>query len=292
MTPLLTVFTASVREDLARLWLACVVRAFPREETRIEIYDDSDGGAISAERLEGVAILRPGPGRRDFQEAYNDALLRASTPWLALIDTDAYAVSRRLWPRVRARLEAGAAAVACAPRAPGDDTVALFLDVAAYRAALADVPTGFLPRAEREEPSGRPGTWRGVDTGDLMARAVRARGGRIDVLPLEDEGVLIRFDALTNASLLAGWGGTSVLCALARRDPYLREGCLGNLALRRVAEQFLPDGPSFAFPVSGLALFRALASAPGTWRAAIGRALRLRRGARRLSGFLETIPPV
>lgn len=294
MTPSLTIFTASARLDLARLWLASVARAFPREAARIEIFDDSGDGALSPGLLPGATIFRPGPGRRDFQEAYNDALARAVTPWLAFVDTDAYPVSREVWPRVRARLEAGAAAVHCAPRdaVVGHDTVALVLNVEAYRAALADAPGGFLPRVDGEDADGRPGRWRGWDTGDLLTGAVVARGGRVEPLRFEDEGAFVRFDALTNAHLLAVWAGARQLGALARRDAYLREGCLGNLALRAVHDGVFPAGPRFAFPLTGVALWAALVTAgPSTLRAGLGRARRLRAGARRLSRFLSATPP-
>jgi hypothetical protein len=290
VTPLLTIFTASVRFDLARLWLACVTRAFPREETRIEIFDDSGGGALRPDLLPGAAILRPGAGRRDFQEAYNDALARAATPWLAFLDTDAYPVSREVWPRVRARLEEGASAVLCAPRTgvEGHDTVALVLDVEAYRAALADVPGGFFPRVEGEDPAGRPGRWRGFDTGDLLTGAVAARGGRIEPLRFESEGAFARFDALTNAHLLAVWAGPARLLHLARHDAYLREGCLGNLALRRAYDRAFPAGPPFAFSIPRGACWSSLAFAgPTVLRAGFGRARRLRAGARRLTEFLS-----
>jgi hypothetical protein len=290
VTPLLTVFTASVRLDLARLWLACVTRAFPAAETRIEIFDDSDEGALGGSLLPGAAILRPGPERRDFQEAYNDALARATTRWLAFVDTDAYAVSLDVWPRVRAALEGGAAAVFCAPRTAveGHDTVALAVDVAAYRAALAAAPGGFLPRVECEDPAG-PGRWRGFDTGDLLTGAVVARGGRVETLRLEDEGAFVRFDALTNAHLLAGWAGPRAFLDLTRHDPYLREGCLGNFALRRAYDRVFPAGPPFAFPLSAPAFWSRLATAgPSAFRAGLGRARRLRAAALRLSRFLES----
>ncbi|HMA30001.1 MAG TPA: hypothetical protein VKS23_09060 [Thermoanaerobaculia bacterium] len=290
MTPLLTIFTASVREDLARLWLACVRRAFPRDETLVEIFDDSEAGRLRPERLEGATILRPGPGRRDFQEAYNDALGRAATPWLALLDTDTYAVSRDVWPRVRARFGPDVAAVLCAPRGAtgGDDTVALVLNVAAYRAACEDAPDGFLPRVEGEVNGERPGQWRGHDTGDLLTRAVARRGGRIDVLPLGDEGAFVRFDALTNAQLLAAWSGDGPLLALAREHVYFREGCLGNIALRRLYARTFPDGPPFSFRVPTAAVWAAMASGGlGSLRDAASRARRMRAGARRIEKFLR-----
>jgi hypothetical protein len=291
VTPILTIFTASVRLDLARLWLACVERAFPRDEVVVEIFDDSKDGVLTPHLLPRATLIHPGPGRRDFQEAYNDALGRAATPWLAFFDTDAYAVSREVWPRMRARLRADVAAVLCAPRTSteGHDTVALVLNVSAYRAALADVPGGFLPRVEREDPAGRPGQWRGRDTGDLLTRAVEERGGTIDVLPLEEEGAFVRFDALTNTHLLAEWSGIGPLLALAREQTYFREGCLGNLALRGVYRRFFPGGPPFSFRVLSGAVWRAMASGGfRSLRDAVSRARRMRVGARRLETFLRT----
>ena len=290
MTPVLTVFTASARLGLARLWLACVERAFPRDEVVVEIFDDSKDGALMPGLLPRATVVRPAPGRRDFQEAYNDALGRAATPWLAFLDTDAYAVSREVWPRVCARLRPGVAAVFCAPRTAteGHDTVALVLNVSAYRAALADVPGGFLPRVGREDPAGRPGQWRGHDTGDLLTRAVTERGGAVDVLPLEEEGAFVRFDALTNTHLLAEWSGSGPLLALANEQAYFREGCLGNLALRGVYRRMFPGGPPFSFRVSSGAVWRAVASGGfRSLRDAVSRARRMRVGARRLETFLR-----
>jgi len=294
VTPLLTIFTASVRLDLARLWLACVHRAFPRGDVAVEIFDDSDEGALRPEFLPGAVLLRPGTGRRDFQEAYNDALRRAATPWLALIDTDAFAVSRDIWPRAHACFaDRSVAAVACAPRTSvkGHDTVALVLRVDAYRSALDAVPDGFLPRAGSEGTGGGPGAWRGHDTGDLLTRAVEARGGRVERLGLEEEDAFVRFDALTNAHLLAAWSGPGPLLELVRQDPYLREGCLGNLALGPAYERAFPGGPPFSFAVSRAAVWAALASAgPASLRACLGRAWRLRTGAKRVARFLEATP--
>lgn len=291
MTPVLTIFTASVRLDLARLWLACIERAFPRDEVVVEIFDDSKDGVLTPGLLPRATVLRPGPGRRDFQEAYNDALGRAATPWLAFFDTDAYAVSREVWPRVRERLRADVAAVLCAPRTSteGHDRVALVLNVAAYRAALAEVPDGFLPRVEREDPAGRPGHWRGHDTGDLLTRAGAERGGAVDILPLEAEGTFVRFDALTNTHLLAEWSGSGPLLALAKEHAYFREGCLGNLALRGVYRRLFPGGPPFSFRVSSGAVWRAMAARGlGSLRDAVSRARRMRVGAKRLETFLRT----
>lgn len=291
MTPLLTIFTASVREDLARLWLACVTRAFPREEALVEIFEDSEGGVLRPERLPGATILRPGPGRRDFQEAYNDALLRAETPVLVLADTDVYWTSTGLAERIEERFAGPAvAAVSFVSRASeqGHGTFAVALRTEAYRAALADVPDGFFPSVEGEKEGGTPGRWHGHDTGDLLMRAVVARGGAVDILRLESGDQFARFDALTNTHLLRAFAGEAALLELARGDAYLREGCLGNLALRGLHARLFPEGPPFEFPLRASALFRALAAgSPGALARAAARLLELRAAARRIEAFLR-----
>jgi hypothetical protein len=291
VTPALTIFTASARLDLARLWLACVARAFPRDEAVVEIFDDSKAGILTPGLLPHATVLRPSPSRRDFQEAYNDALLRASTPFLLLLDTDAYATSADVWPLMRARLaDENVAAVSCASRTAtkGHDTVALVLRVAAYRAALAAVPDGFFPRAVRLESGDPPGRWFGHDTGDVLTSAVASRGGKHEVLHLEEAGSFVRFDALTNVHLLASWAGHKPLLSLARRHAYFREGCLGNLALKAAYEKRFSDGPPFSFGLSTRALWIALASGGlASLRDGVERARRMRAGARRIEEFLR-----
>jgi hypothetical protein len=291
VTPLLTIFTASVREDLARLWLACVTRAFPREETLIEIFDDSEGGVLRPERLQGATILRPGPGRRDFQEAYNDALGRAGTPVLVLADTDVYWTSTVPAARIEERFaDPAVAAVSFVSRAAGQGhgTFAVALRTGAYRAVLADVPDGFFPSVEGEKEGGEPGRCHGYDTGDLLMRAVVARGGTVDLLRLESGDQFARFDALTNTHLLRVFAGQAALLALVPGDAYLREGCLGNLALRGLHARLFPEGPPFEFPLRASALFRALAAAgPRELARAVARLLELRASARRVEAFLR-----
>lgn len=290
MTPRLTIFTASVRLDLARLWLACVTRAFAGERTAIEIFGEPDS-ALDPAFLAGATILRPGPSRRDYQEALNDALRRVTTPYLAFIDTDVFWTSVDTWERVKERLEdERCAAVSCVSRAAteGHGTFAVVLKVAPYRTALADVPGGFFAAAEREEPDGPPGRWFGRDTGDLLLRAVVARGGRVDLLRLEDEGAFVKLDALTCTHLLATWAGSRSVLTLARRDGYVRDSVLGNLALAGVYRHVFPDGPPFEFPVRTVELFRTLApEGPRELARAAARFLRLRREVRRIEAFLR-----
>lgn len=290
----LTFFTASPRLDLARLWLACARRAFPDPDVRFEIYDDSGVSALTPSLLPGADVIGPGPERRDFQEAYNDALSRCATPVLVLADSDVYFTSTDLRPRLEERFrDPAVAAVACVSRrgTQGHGTFATALRTSAYRAALADAPDGFLPAAEAEASGGAPGRWHGHDTGDLLMRAVLARGGRVDDLRL-DAGALARFDALTYVHVFRAAAGERALLALAARDPYLREGCLGNLAVRRAYASAFPGGPPFAFPVTRAALWGTLAAAgPAALREGLGRAIRLGAAARRLSRFLPAPRP-
>jgi hypothetical protein len=291
----LTVFSASVRLDLARLWLACVKRALPDPLVRIVLYDDSGRGALRDDLLPGAEVIGPAPGRRDFQEAYNDVLLRTSSPLLVLADTDVFWTSTGLLPLLEERFaDPGIAALSFVSRegAQGHGTFAVALRVAAYRAALADVPGGFFPRVDGEKEGPPPGRWHGHDTGDLLARAVEARGGAVDVLRLDEGGRFARFDALTNTHLLRTFGGEGTLLGLARRDAYLLEGCLGNLALRPAYARLFPEGPAFEFPTRTASLFRALAAsgAGAVTRAAV-RLAALRARARRVTRFLvETVP--
>ena len=98
---LVTVFTSTIYPDLARLWHACVSRSFPRHEAAIEVFQDSDEHEVSPRWLPGATVVRRAPSRRDFHEAYNDALARVETPYLAFVDTDVFWIAPDLWPRVR-----------------------------------------------------------------------------------------------------------------------------------------------------------------------------------------------
>ena len=295
MTPALTVFSASVRFDLARLWLACVRRALPDPGVRIVLYDDSGRGGLRDDLLPGADVIGPAPGRRDFQEAYNDVLLRTSAPFLVLADTDVFWTSTGLPALLEARFaDPAVAAVSFVSREgeQGHGTFAVALRTEAYRAALADVPDGFFPRVDGEKEGPPPGRWSGRDTGDLLMRAVAARGGTVEILRFDAESRFVRFDALTNTHLLRTFAGEAALLTLARGDAYLLEGCLGNLALRPAYTRLFPDGPAFEFPTRTASLFRVLApSGPGAFARAAARLLALRAGARRVVKFLSTERP-
>lgn len=289
MTPVLTVFTASARLDLARLWLACVARAFAGERVAIEIFGESES-VLDPSLLPGATILRPAPSRRDYQEALNDALRRVTTPYLAFIDTDVFWTSAETWPHVKERLENDrCAAVSCVSRTAtkGHGTFAVVVKVAPYRKALANVPDGFFAAAEREEPGEPPGRWSGHDTGDLLLRAVVAQGGRVELLHLDVEGAFVKFDALTCTHLLAMWAGSRPVLTLARQNGYIRDSILGNLALAGVHRRLFPGGPPFEFGVSEAALWASLARHPSRLREALGRARRIGLGARRVERFIR-----
>jgi hypothetical protein len=290
MTRVLTVFTASARLDLARLWLACVARAFAEERVLVEIFGDADT-LLDPSLLPGALLLRPGPSRRDYQEALNDALRRATTPYLAFIDTDVFWTSAETWRQVRERFDdARCAAVSCVSRTAteGHGTFAVVLRVEPYREALAGVPDGFCAAAEREKPGDPPGRWTGPDTGDLLFRAVVAQGWRVDLLHLDAEGAFVKFDALTCTHLLATFAGSRAAIALARQNAYIRDGILGNLALARLYGRLFPAGPRFEFPIRPSALLRGLAAGgPRQVARAAARFLRLRVGVRHMEEFLR-----
>jgi hypothetical protein len=294
VTPVLTLFTATARLDLGRVWLACVTRAFAGERVAIEVFAESES-VLESSHLRGATLLGPGPSRRDYQEALNDALRRAATPYLAFVDTDVFWTSAETWRRVLERFEDGrCAAVSCVSRTAteGHGTFAVVLRVAPYRDALAGVPGGFCAAAEEEKTDGAPGRWAGPDTGDLLFREVVARGGRVDLLHLDAEGAFVKFDALTCTQLLLTWAGARPVLALARRNPYIRDGVLGNLALAGAYGRLFPEGPPFEFPMRLSAALRALGgSDPRELARAAARYLTLRTGARRVARFLSADRP-
>lgn len=287
--PRLTVFAASVFPDVVRLWHACLVRALPPSEVIVEVYDDSADEVLDASLLPGATLLRRAPGRPDFQCAYNDALARATTPLLAFVDTDVFWVSREVWARVLGTLERPkVAAVSCVSReASGSHgTFAVVMKVAAYRDALRSVPGGFLPFAEGEASGPPPGRWIGHDTGDLAAGAVRAAGFEVELLHLERQGDVVRFDAITNTRLIRSWTGERPFLGLAVRNPYFRRGALGNLALHLLHDRLFRDGPRYVPPIRAERLWSALILYPRTFVRAVGEWLRFREGARKIEAFL------
>jgi hypothetical protein len=292
MTPALTVFTSTVYADVARIWHACVARA-TSGTARIEVFDDSPGQDLPEAAFRGATVLRRSPARRDFHEAYNDALARAATPLLAFVDTDVLCVSGAVWPRAEkelARPEVAAVSFVSRSKTESHGTFAVVMKVEAYRRALASLPGGFFPAIEKLDLALPPERWAWHDTGDLATRAVVAAGYEVRLLNL-DHGGFARFDGITLSRRAAEWMGPGALATMSRRSDYFWHGYVGNLALRDLHNRLFPDGPryAFAFPRA-----RALAlTASGGPRAAKERLcylLRLKAQARAVARFVMSSP--
>jgi hypothetical protein len=290
--PLVTVFTSTVYPDVARLWHACVSRAFPADEARLEIFQDSERGGLDPHLYPGATILQRTPTRREFHEAYNDAVERVETPYLAFVDSDVFWISRGLWEWVKGRLAAPRlAAVSCVSRTrrPSHGTFAVVLKVAAYREVFArSLPLGFFPAAMRPDPGVSWESWEWYDTGDLAARAVVDAGWQIDLLHREEQGEIFRLHGIT-LSRRGGehFGGVNLL-RLAGKDRYYFRGCAGNVVLKGVHDRLFPAGPRYDFPLGAPALARAGRGNPPPeveWRRGYWR--QLREGARRLEAFVR-----
>ena len=258
---------------------------------KFEVFDDSAKSDLDAAFLPGVTLLRRTEERPDFEVAYADALRRATTPFLAFVDTDVFWLSRDIWPRVLAEFERPrVAGVACISRtsAASPGTFAVVMRTEVYREILRNVPGGFAPFAEGEVPDGPPGRWRGNDTADRISRAVTAAGFDLPLLDLAP-GVLVKFDAVTMTRLLAAWVGEDTLLRMAVTNPYFRRGCLGGLELARVHDACFADGPRFSPPLPAARLWEPLLFHPRTCARAIRDIVEFRKDARRIRRFLE--PP-
>ncbi len=287
-SPRATVFAASVFGDIPRIWLACLRRSLPAGDVRFEVFDDSANGELDATLLPGASLLRRSDERPDFEVAYADALRRATTPFLAFVDTDVFWLSRDTWPRVMEEFERpGVAAVSCVSRAsaasPG--TFAVVMRTEIYREILRNVPGGFAPFAEGEVPDGPPGRWRGNDTADRVSRAVRDAGFELPLLDLAP-GALVKLDAVTMTRLLAAWVGEETLLRMAVTNPYFRRGCLGGFELARVHDACFADGPRFSLPLPAARLWRNLILRPRTCARAVRDLAEFRKGAKRIRRFL------
>lgn len=291
--PSLTVFTATVYADVARIWHACVTRALG-DTARLEIFDDSPGQDLPEAAFPGVTVLRRSPARRDFHEAYNDALARAATPFLAFVDTDVLCVSHAVWPRAEkelARPEVAAVSFVSRSKTESHGTFAVVMKVDAYRSSLACLEGGFFPAIEKLDPALPPERWAWHDTGDLATRAVVTAGYEVHLLHLDHGGGFARFDGITLSRRAAEWMGPRALATMSRRSDYFWHGYVGNLALRDLHDRLFPGGPryAFAFPRA-----RALAlTASGGPRAAKERLrylLRLKAQARAVARFVMSSP--
>jgi glycosyltransferase involved in cell wall biosynthesis len=258
--PLVTVFTCTVYFDIARIWYACVSRVFPQGEAKFEIYVDSDGELPDMRYFRGVELIRQGPGRRDFQEAYNDAVARADTPYLAFIDSDVYWVSDSIWPFIKNELsKTEVAAVSCITRSQiqSHGTFSVVMKAAIYREVLKTVPGGFLPSTEFMDIDVPTQRWRWFDTGDLVTGAVRNAGYEVKLLRLDHTGEVVMFRNITVFRRPADWVGSHILGTI--KGKYFWRGYTGNLALRHLHNRLFPDGPRYRFPLrTRLFLFQAV----------------------------------
>lgn len=282
MTPELTVFTATVYGDLARLWHACVSRTLG-DAARIEIFDDSPGQDLDPAFFPGAEILRRSPARRDFHEAYNDAVRRCATPFLAFVDSDVFWLSAEAWARARRDLGSpGVAAVSCVSRTKTEShgTFAVVMRAEDYRRALAGLPGGFFPAIERPDPAIPKERWTWHDTGDLVTRAVVSSGREVRLLNLERSGEFARFDGITLSRRAAAWMGEAALLRMSGQSDYFWHGWAGNAALKALHDSVFPDGPRYDFPFPrGAAVLRAVSRDPRRTRDRLSYLLSLRRQA-------------
>lgn len=287
--PAVTVFTSTVYGDVVRLWLVCVARAFPRPDAAVEIFDDSPGQDLDPSLYPGARLLRRTPFCRDFHEAYNEAVRRVVTPLLAFVDTDVFWTSAGLWPRVRALLAAPeVAAVSCVSRSVTEShgTFAVVVKSDVYRSALTDLPGGFFPAFGNLDPEQPRTTWTFHDTGDLLTRAVVARGFEVRLLNLERSGDLVRFDGITLTRRAAEWMGARALARMARDSDYFWHGYAGNAVLASLHDRLFPEGPRYAFRPPAAPAFRlAFAGGARQMKDRLAYLTRLRRGAGAVERF-------
>ncbi|MEA2559228.1 MAG: hypothetical protein QOH06_732 [Acidobacteriota bacterium] len=294
LSPRLTIFTAGVYPDVLRIWYACIRRSFPAADVAVEIFDDSGCGALLPEWFPGATVLGPGPGRRDYQEAYNDALARAATPYLAFVDCDVFWLSRDLWPWLAGELaHPGVAAVACVSRHDrrSHGTFAVVFKTEVYREVLAGLPGGFSPAITGLDLAVERSQWRWSDTADLATEAVLASGREIRLLHLDERGDLVVFDSITLIRRLVEIVGAEAYAARQGGGRLFWHGCAGNLVLGRLHDRLFPEGPAYGFQSSWLLLLRQLGRRgpkKALWR--LRYAARLRAAARRIEAYLEPAP--
>ena len=290
VTPRLTVFTATVYGDLARIWHACATRALGNT-ARLEIFDDSPGQDLDPALYPGAAVLRRSPARRDFHEAYNDAVRRCGTPFLAFVDTDVLCVSGAVWPRAGVDLalpEVAAVSFVSRSKTESHGTFAVVMKVEAYRSALASLPDGFFPAIEKLDPTLPQERWAWHDTGDLATRAVVAAGYEVRLLNLDHGGGFARFDGITLSRRAAEWMGPRALATMSGRSDYFWHGYVGNLVLKRLHDRLFREGPPYAFAFSrAAALVRALSTSARQTRDRLAYLRRLRRQAAAVRAFVR-----
>jgi hypothetical protein len=281
----LTIFTATVYEDVARLWHACVRRSFP--EATVEIFWDSERPAPEASHFPGATFIRRTPQRRDYHEAYDDALARCATPYLAFTDTDVFWTCRGLWPRLRDELERDErlASVSCIsrPDRPSHGTFAVILKTDVYRRVRA----GFAPAVENVDPDVPWQRWTHHSSGDLAARAVLDAGYEMKLLHLDREGrELVRFDGITAPRRIGEHLPAARLTRLMTAGRYHWAGLLGNRVLAGLHDRLFPVPYEMTVPASAL-LHEAVRRGPKEIARRLRLFVRCRSGARRVERFLR-----
>ena len=290
-TPLATFFTCTVYPDIARLWYACLERAIPTGEARFEIYHDSDVCEIDPALFPDAEILKAGAARRDFQEAYNDALERVTTPWLAFVDSDVYWISNSLWARMKRELEnPKVAAVSCVCRShrKSHGTFSVVMKADIYREVLKSVEYGFLPANETMGASIPLKDWKWYDTADLATEAVLRAGYEVRFFDSEAEGDIVMFRNITVFRLPAEFVGVEGLARIEGR--YFWRGYAGNLVLKYLHDSAFPRGPKYRLPVLPTLTLRKLAA--GTPKEIMWRLKLLTgmwKGALRVRRFLRSV---
>ena len=289
--PQLTVFTSTVYPDIARVWNGCIQSALPRDEIRVEVFCDSSENLLEGNELPGAVVVQRSRRCRDFHDAYNDALVRAETPYLAFVDTDVFWLSPTVWPRALRELERPeVAAVSCFSRhqraSPGTFAVIMKTDV--YRSVLAHVSGGFDPAIEGIAPGIPPERWRRFDTGDRAAEAVVKAGYEIRFFDLEAEPAFFRFHGLTLTRRALEWIGPANFLEVASGSGYHWNGLAGNAVLKGLHDRLFPGGTPFDFPFSvGDALRKSFGAGPRAGARRLARLARLTSGARRIRSVLS-----
>lgn len=267
----LTLFTATVYADVARLWLACVRRSFP--EAAVEVFWDSD------RPVPDFPVLRRAPERRDYHEAYDDALARCATPYLAFTDSDVFWTARDLWPRLRDELERHErlAAIACIsrPDRPSHGTFAVIVRTDVYRRVGAT----FAPAIEGVDPDVPWRRWTHHSSGDLASRAVLEAGYEIR---LDGPKELVRFDGITAPRRIGEHLPLERLMAAGR---YHWSGLLGNRILAGLHDRLFPAAYELNVPAAAL-LREALRNGPREAAKRLRLLADCRRGARQIEAFL------
>jgi hypothetical protein len=257
--PIVTVFTSTVFVDVARIWFQCVRRAFPAGAARFEMFYDAEGPGPDRAEFPGVTILNRTPNVREFHDAYNDVVQRTQTPYLAMIDSDVYWLSRDIWPRVLKELEdPQVAAVSCVSRSRrrSHGTYAVVLKPEIYRQVMKNLPDGFYPAAEKIDMSIPVPDWKWYDTGDLLSLAVMQAGYQIRFHHLDRSGEIVRFFGVTLTRRGAGHLGERRLAWMAGRGRYFWRGWVSNLALRWLHNRLFPSAPPYGFSFRASALLR------------------------------------